>query len=300
MVSRYRTLTAADETADQMLTLSTARTGDPLKAELMPLVEQTHLRQTVSHINHPRRLPDNRCWLRSSRLSLMSCAEPAQLAQRLREIGGPDEDAVLLQRIAERFRADPSGFMQTRRSNAQIAVETHQWQSGAGKSAYLGDAQPLSAIFSDLSLTSPTNRLNIEGWLHDLNLILAATTRLENPLVINQLDGLKHKPSLATSDLPIALHRVFQQPALVVEIGPVLTRTADGVPDSRLAQLRMSVPKGSSLEQTLAALAGESELKVDDPTQLQPLLREFAHLPIIWLEQEHYEVYFPRSAGRAA
>jgi len=113
---------------------------------------------------------------------------------------------------------------------------------------------------------------------------------------MNEIEAVGFPGTLASSDMLICLHRAFQAPCLIVEAGLSETGGAQHSWSSVSAQLRVAAVEGTSLAKLLDAPAAETPEAALNRASM--IFGEFTHLPVIWLEREHFEVYFPKSMTR--
>ena len=168
-------------------------------------------------------------------------------------------------------------------------------------SAFANDAANLGIGFPELvpsagSRIQPDDSQKVEAWLKQYQLAIAAGFRFETPGVMNEVESL-HSPqgNFATSDMPIFLHRAFNVPALIIEVGePAVDGT--GNPTTVSAQIRLVAPRGSALAATLKQAAENGMTLQANGETMKNLLANFSDLPVFWLEREHYSMFVPKSA----
>jgi len=248
----------------------------------------THKKQAISARPGLGRGNDNHCWLRSSWLSVLCSATPAMLSERYVQMSNQSDDRVpgaakSLHGIASRFRNDPVAFLHPTNGGKT-------WENQVGSAAFLEQG-----MLSDGTPRPPgprrAGKFTTESNLKNIQLQLASCFRFENPSMMREVEAVWQN-SQASSDLAITLHRAFNLPALIVEAGAQCTME-NGERDLRGTQIRVAAPVGSELAQFIEA-ASLDNLPIDEQsTVLTQLLFQFKDLPIIWLEEGHYEVYVP-------
>ena len=247
----------------------------------------THTRQAISWRHSPGGGRDNRCWLRGSWLSLLSAATPDMLTERYLarcKETAPRIAATArnLHNIASRFKADPVAFLFPEGSG-------NNWADRVGNSAFL--EYGMRADGSGIRPSGPRQGKTTEDQLEQIQNGVASCFRFENPSIMRELQSVSMF-SPASSDLPVVLHRAFRVPALIIEAGERVTNEA-GEPDVRGAQIRVVAPPGSELARFLEEAARNNMPITEGSAILDELLTRFTDLPIIWLEEEHYELYLP-------
>jgi hypothetical protein len=259
---------------------------------IQSILSETHARQAISHKDENMTYTDNLCWLRSSWVSLLKSASPEVLAARLQEMGSdkvsmaPSISPARLAQIAEAFRANPSYFLHGDRALKNPADH-------AAQPARLGAAIALEQ--PERSANSKRRRPDtVESVLCGIQRAVAAGFRYENGNIMNQVEmSLQNSP--LSSDMAMSLHRAFNVPALIIEVGDALT-DENGNRGVESCQIRVAAPKGSALEARVKALVASGVNLADDKEALQGLLNEFSDLSVIWLEREHYDMYLSKKA----
>lgn len=263
-----------------------------LMRNMQATLANSHDRQTVSYADHASSERDHLCWLRAGWLSLFCMRTPDQLANRLEAICQPGsralECAPILAGIANRFHTAPAAFMHNENTELELS-------ESLSKPARLGPAGPLQALIPSAALPPSLRRraLNTESWLKDLQCDLAMNFRFENKSVVNEVEALGLPGVFASSDMLVYLHRAFQTPCLIIEAGLSETGGAQHAWSSVSIQLRVAAVEGTALTSLLNEPENESpEAALHRATRI---FREFEHSPVIWLEREHFELYFPKS-----
>ncbi len=258
---------------------------------IQSVVSETHVRQAISARDKNLAYTDNQCWLRSSWLSLLQSASPEVLAARLQEMGSdtfamsPSISPKQLAHIASQFRANPTHFLHREGMPADLA-------DAVDRPAQLGAAIALEQKAPRVSEYSQRQE-TVETVLAGIQRAVAAGFRYENDKIMNELEmSLQDAP--LSSDMAMSLHRGFNVPALIIEVGEPRT-DRNGNPELTGSQIRVAAPKGSPLEARVNALIQAGTDLATDKTALQALLQEFADCPVIWLERDHYDVYLPKN-----
>lgn len=250
---------------------------------------RAHDRQEISYVNHEGTGRDNLCWLRSGWISLFSATTPEHLASRLIQVCTPDmgaaKHAPMIGKIAAQYRKDPIGFMHGNEARAL----------GSGlfsQPARLGP--PRSPDFqTEGGVQLP--KKNIETYLKDVQLHLAAAFRFENPSIMNEIESFMIPGQFASSDMLIALHRAFGVPALVIETSPAVKSSNEADPADISLQFRLTCPEDCDFARALDAPCEQSaELNY---RKAEGVVNQFRNRPVIWLEHEHFVVYLPKSLG---
>lgn len=266
-----------------------------LVRKIQATLTKSHDRQAVSYVDHISSGRDHLCWLRSGWLSLFSTRTPDQLASRLSAICRPGSQAFdrapILAEIANRFRTAPATFMHGESAG-------HELSENLQRPARLGPVGPLETLIPSAALpsTSRSGSQNIEGWLKDLQCDLATCFRFEKKSVMNEIEALGFPGTFASSDMLIHLHRAFQAPCLIIEAGLSETGGEQHAWSSVSAQFHVAALEGTPLATLLNAPEHESPEAALHRATL--IFKEFQHVPVIWLEREHYELYFPKSMTR--
>ncbi|MEB0134591.1 hypothetical protein QN362_04520 [Actimicrobium sp. CCC2.4] len=261
---------------------------------------QSHDHQAVSsHSLGDARNADHRSWLRSSWLSLFDTLTPKQLADRLRAlVKDPrliENDARLLQAIAEIYHQHPTAFLQGKLIGVtHDATDVVSPQESLTHGAVLGSHLPLNQVLSnhpsatDLRFPSET----IESFLKNLQLRVGMMYRTQYPPLKRELGNFVHQEGRASSTLPITLHRAFSVPLLVVEAkaeSEVIFGASAQPEDTN--RLRMTVPSQSPLGAGLDGLIANDHV---DENVMDSLAIEFAQTPVIWCDDNRYSVYLPK------
>ena len=261
---------------------------DELISRIGQKLKETHDRQSVSFTKHGQQGEDNLCWLRSAWISLFTACTPGHLEARLAEICRPGTKAALngsaLCSIAAGFRQNPIEFMHG-------IPQKSRWDESFARAAHLGP--PGKVAFHDASGSRVLNA-NFEDFLKNLLQTIATAFRFENPAIMNEIEALLRPGQYASSDMPVALHRAFAAPALIVEVG----RTTGAGQSEASVNFRITVRGGTNTAATID-MPVVDELR-DNLQKARRLISEFQHLPIIWLENGHFEVYLPKSLTLAA
>ncbi|MBC7414192.1 MAG: hypothetical protein H7327_04575 [Herminiimonas sp.] len=113
---------------------------------------------------------------------------------------------------------------------------------------------------------------------------------------MNEIESLGFPGTFASSDMLIYLHRAFQAPCLIIEAGLSETSGAQHAWSSVSCQFRVAALEGTPLAALLEV--PENETPEAALHRASRIFMEFAHLPVIWLEREHFELYFPKSMTR--
>lgn len=250
-------------------------------------LSMTHAKQAISWRHTPGGGRDNRCWLRGSWLPLLSSATPDMLAERYlvmckESAPGIATTAKNLHGIASRFQADPVSFLFP-------DGKGKNWADRVGNSAFL--EYGMRADGSGIRPIGPRQGKTTEDQLEQIQTGVASCFRFENCRIMSELQSI-FMFSPASSDLPVVLHRAFGVPALIIEAGERVTNEA-GEPDVQGAQIRVVAPHGSELARFLEEAASNNMPITEGSAILDELLTRFTDLPIIWLEEEHYETYLP-------
>ena len=252
-------------------------------------LKKTHCRQSISYKSRGG-ARDNRCWMRASWMALLIATPPEQLAKlaadMLSESGsGPHTDRpVILEAIGKQFRNDPTQFLHGSRP-------AREWPGSLEHPAHLGGSLLSDTNGAHIHGREKLNGSTTENWLFELQKAIATEFRWETPSVMHEVFAFGCQ-SPASSDLPIMLHRAFNTPAMVVEVG-VPTIDTNGAYSTMSAQVRIVAPEGSMLAKKISAAAdGSITLRVDGE-ELGDLLEEFKDLPVFWLEHEHFDLYAP-------
>jgi hypothetical protein len=244
----------------------------------------SHLRQSISSRSPGNNNKDNKCWLRSSWIPLLSALDPEELSIRyLHMYKNPEapelERAERLRVIAQEFKEDPPGFL-----HAEGAGAT--WQEQTGRGARLG--KPVLQQ-NDADITHQST----ESFLEHMQIDIASAFRSrENPSLMNELERIHFFGEQATSDLPVLLHQAFNIPLLVIEAGQPTTAST-GDPSALTPQIRVAAPTGSDLAALIDDAAKENLPVHERSAVLEKILKVFLEKPIIWLERGHFEVYIP-------
>lgn len=253
----------------------------------------THVKQAVSAREGHGGTLDNRCWLRGSWISMLGATTPDIVAERYRDICDKpvnrniiETEANLLHEIAARFSTNPIAFL-------HADANSKTWANHVGKAACLEYNQPPTSTNrvrgSNLVCAGET-----EETLKNYQLMLASCFRFENPSIMREVQAVEFPGSQASSDMPIALHRAFKVPALIIEAGQPCT-DENGEHDVMGAQIRVAAPVGSELAKFIEDAAIDN-LPIDERSVfLTQLLARFNDLPVLWLEQGHYDVYIPQA-----
>lgn len=256
-----------------------------LRESICAALESTHDRQAIGYTDHEMSRRDNLCWLRAGWLSVLHATTPAQIASRLDAISGSrrggNADAATLAELVTAFKCDPAAFMHAEHSGLEMS-------DGLSLPARLGSSQPtIPTRGLDIrgAADRPKRLISPEAWLKDLQCDLAAGFRFENDKIMGEIEALAFPGTFASSDMLTCLHRAFHLPALIIECDKGLHSQAG-------THFRVVAPKGSDLATLLDAPANEStEQALHRAVQV---FNQFSHKPVIWLEREHFEVYFPK------
>ena len=278
---------------DRMISLAPAsddRMG--LVRAIQKNLEITHIRQAVSYVDHNMKDRDNLCWLRSGWLSIFASLTPEKIGERFAEIQSAQSEsagkALVLVQLAYEFRENPTEFMHGSQPPRNIA-------DGVQMSARLGTAECIALPNSVGTPTLKTKQVNesIETWLKKLQCDIVSNFRFEDSKIMNEIEALDFPRTLASSDMLINLHRAFHAPCLIVECGVNDTFAKQDGEAIVSVQFR-----AAAVEKTpLAALldAPENETSEAARVRAEAVLQQFAQQPVIWLEREHFEIYFPQS-----
>ena len=262
-----------------------------LVRKIQTSLAKSHDRQTVSYANHDVSGRDNLCWLRSGWLSVLSSVSPEGLARRFESIctaGSPAvEGGTMLADIAQLFQADPAGFMHCDPAGRTMT-------DGRSHPAHLGPDGPSSVVrpIGDQSKESPACSQNLEHWLKDMQCDLAMNFRFENRGIANEVESLLFPRTFASSDMLICLHRALHVPALIIEAGLSESGGGEHAWSTVSAQLRLAAVAGTPLAALLEL--PDSDDPRDAEGRSASIIEHFRNAPIIWLEREHFEVYFPK------
>jgi len=256
-------------------------------------LSQTHVRQAIHYKAPGSQRNDNLCWLRSSWLSVMSAATPEHLGLRMREMYNDDVNLAnarihpsSIEHLAGIYRADPVGFLQGGR-------EDMSWQQGVKQSARLGEGKSMVPNPTPDSVRGSRSK-PVEAVLKSVHQNIAAGFRYENERILDEAESTRFPGAFASSDMVIALHRAFNVPALIVEVGKPIQH-ADGTRDLTSSHIRVAAVKGSALAGQIALMEQGATSLGDDQNAMQALLGRFAEHPVIWFEHDHYEVYLPKT-----
>lgn len=266
--------------------------------EMRNVLTQTHSKQEISARSH-RGQSDNLCWMRSSWLSVFAMASPAYLADKLPAICEQERygavDAPLLAAIAQACHRDPIAFLQG--SHPQSTDARLSREAMLRRGAHLGPKIPL-ANFLAIAPSSRRQEMHMghtpEAFLQTLQREIATAFRppiAVDPSFMTELEALWMPGNFASSNLPISLHRALGLPVLVIETGQSVSEGEDGEQVNYSAQLRVAAPTGSNLAKLAEELVQPSAVPAES---VQTLLAQFGHLPVIWLENDHYTVHLPR------
>lgn len=281
----------------------------PIQSDTQQLLEnfkqdllQSHEHQVISSRvpGDPSR-EDHLSWLRTSWLSLFDALTPQQLADRLRAMEKEpqliENDARLLQAIAETYRKHPAAFLQ-----GEIADEIYL-SSGAPAREKLFNFQAVlgPSVSLDQALYDHPEKdqlriplaFNIEQFLTELQLKAVMAYRSNYNGIEGPLSALLMRPGPADSTLPVALHRAFGVPLLLVQKNADDAAVGIGLQDSMESRLRMTAPSGS-------AMATKFEQVLESKDQLNEgamavLLIGLSETAVIWREGKHYSIFLPKT-----
>ena len=226
----------------------------PLRKQL----EGSHQLQGVAHDN------DN-CWMRASWMSVLKSTTPTDLAQRL--------SATARQPLSATVRGDIDFLTELAKEYA-----TADFVNGYVKDA--ATEQRLRALQIKI----------VASYTHAGN---ARAPSLRAADLISELKKLQVKYKTAISDLPVVLHRALGLPVMVVEISNGRSNEiAPCGPVDYWGLIRIAGSENSELE---CEIATWSEDQLDDQIEerCKFVLRQFHNTPVIWLENNHYQVFMP-------
>lgn len=273
----------------------TPKNGNPLdfiRAIQTNHLEKTHTRQAISKRRGHGRGVDNKCWLRSTWIPILSNLTPEELADRYRMMHKNSSsidpiDVKKLQAIAQQFKDDPVAFLHPEGTG-------ESWIHQTGRGARLGPELPPSPADEKREPGSPIKQSH-ESFLKTLQLGVAAAFRSrENPSLMRELESLCFPGTQASSDLPALLHQAFGVPSLIIEAGEPTTDSA-GNPSTLAPRIRVVGPAGSELARLISETAMENKSLDEGSDLLNKILTHFSNLPIVWLEREHFDVYIPNA-----
>lgn len=256
-------------------------------------LELTHVRQAVSYVDHNMKGRDNLCWLRSGWLSIFSSLTPEQIGERFEEIQSAESASsakgLVLAQIAHDFHINPTQFMHCSQPPNTIA-------DGAQMAARLGTADRFALPSASGIPAQHTKSVNesIETWLKNLQCDIVSNFRFEDSKIMNEIEALDFPRTLASSDMLINLHRAFHASSLIIECG--VNDTFANQDGGSIVSVQFRV---AAVEKTpLADLLDPPENETSDGARVraESVLQQFAEQPVIWLEREHFEIYFPKSA----
>lgn len=294
------------EIADESIEAIFALPGDGSReARLRAMgtrLQATHDVQQVSARTREGTIYDQKCWLRSSWLSVLPRLSPDQLATRLLAISNrdhPDDrsrsEAAVLRAIASRYHNDPVAFMQGSAPQSRPNDAHTSWQENFRRPAYLG---PAGSVHDIIGKQLPKNysrsksKFDIELWMTDLQSEIATVYRPKrNFIATGDSQSLPAPKRKSLSDLPVMLHRAMGLPVLVIETTAKSTRGESGWLTNLSTQLRVAAPKDSLLAVKLAQLQRQG---VDADTAIDQLLSAFGDLPIIRSSEGHFDLYLPK------
>lgn len=252
-------------------------------------------RARVSQFGHRRR--DNKCWLRAGYLSLFHQFEESKsLQQAIRQCGAGQSEQVrseyaklgfIFEQVHQNFLTDPPRFMF---GNDPINTELEAHLSSGNIVSELFHQQEKLREFRSIYPQSMDLNKDFETQTAtELMHQLAAGFIDEQPRINYEIHALVtdyFQRRLASSDFPIYLHRALGKPVMVIEKH---TQGHRGI--------RIAAPKGTTVANTLKKFEdkGISEISGDNSNAvLKPLLTQFRGLPIIYLRQEHFELFLPK------
>lgn len=276
---------------DRSFTVAPENGVEMLRAIQTGRLPATHIRQAISSRYTPGGRHDNRCWLRTSWLALLSAVSPAELLSRHERLAcdqnsrGHQSNGQVLRGIAERFHADPVGFL-------NIGTAGERWVDNSGKAAFL-EHRPHTDEGDGHAATGSGNPVDTETFLLETQTSVAMCFRNEIPAIrreVQSLNSVAFPPG--SSDLPITLHRAFGVPVLVIEAGERVHDSA-GTASTVGIQIRAAAREDSELGRFIEAAALENLPLTEQSPFVDGLLHRFTDLPIIWLEAGHYELYLP-------
>ena len=264
-------------------------------------LQATHDVQQVSAKTREGTSYDQKCWLRSSWLSVLPRMSPDQLATRLLAISNrdhPDDrsrsEATVLRAIASRYHNDPVAFMQGIAPESRPHGARRSWQENFRRPAYLG---PGGSVHDIIGKELPKNysrskgKFDIELWMTDLQSQIATVYRPKRNRMVTGDSQSQAPRRKSFSDLPVMLHRAMGLPVLVIETTAKSTRGERGWLTNLSTQLRVAAPKDSPLAVKLAQLQRQD---VDADTAIDQLLCAFGDLPIIRSSEDHFDLYLPK------
>ncbi|MEB0136488.1 hypothetical protein QN362_14200 [Actimicrobium sp. CCC2.4] len=235
------------------------------------------------------------CWLRSSWLPLFAALTPNQLEERLLKITpsalhGHSKTQIIpvLRAIATQYRQDPAAFMKGEKPKSRN-LSVASLRSALETDAVLGPSSKLTDALPNLPKNFVPSHPDqtIESFLRELQLNIAAAFREKITMPVAQgekryslmeeVAKLSTHYDLATSDLPVTLHRAFNVPVVVVE-----KRDAIGL-------LRVTRDDVKYIDHA-NALTQSDELTQQSITEV---MSAFKHEFVIKLTGIHYELFLP-------
>jgi len=233
---------------------------------------------------------DNHCWLRAAWLSVFSQIESADaIESAIRSAFNPDHldgRLSILKTITQTYLENPESMTHYDFEDP----ERHPLHFRSGEKLqdfYQSRCIPLPALGPRQGYVL---RYTIEDELKHVTLKVAAGFRQPPPCrFMRELVGLNSALgawSLATSDVPLALHRGLGLPCVVIE-----KKRAAGI------TLRIAAPNGHALNAVSNDLLEKEQQGSLTPQQLEPLMEQVKHLPVIMLQEDHFQVFMPKTAA---
>ena len=191
----------------------------------------------------------------------------------------------IVQAIAQLHENNPIAFMQALspdeiKSGVKVALPEASRKMVARLGANAPLSHPLDGILPPGEFPIRDSE-TIEGFLMGLQLEMVAAFRNEEKNLLLELENLQILNLPANSTLPIALHRVFGLPILMVE------------PNNDPVILRIAAPVGSEIANLTDAIENQPG---QQNALLDKLLTGFADMPVIWQAENNYAVYLPNHA----
>ena len=278
-----------------------ARDVDPqLLKNLKKNLPATHQHQAInSRCHYDPSIDVHTSWLNCSWLSLFEMLTPQQLADGRRALenhpAGIENDARLLQSIAEYYRQNPAAFMQGKAiAGIDDPADVIPREAAFNHPALLGSPLPLDQILH----CSPDDPFHIpdydsiRSFLSQEQLVIAMALRAQYPGIESELARLLITPGPGSSALPITLHRAFGVPLVLVEESPNGPAVGNGVEGNAIGRLRMTAPTDGAMAHKFNALKNQANVNEDVMT---PLAIDWATTPVIWREGTHYSLYLPKA-----